>query len=96
MNAHLAFAQGGFAWPFSDAVVERLGWILVHSLWQFTLVALLAAAIVRALRRSSAKLRYLVLVVAMGVSVGVPVLTWMLQPVDEQFDQASGATSVRR
>ena len=31
--------------------VERLGWVLVHSLWQFALVALLAGAIVRALRR---------------------------------------------
>jgi hypothetical protein len=60
--------------------VERLGWVLVHSLWQFALAALLAGAIVRAMRRSSSAARYGVLVVAMAVSVAAPMATWMLQP----------------
>ena len=70
----------GTAWPISESVVERLGWVLVHSLWQFALVALLAGALVRALRRRSAATRYGVLVGAMAVSLTAPVATWMLQP----------------
>ncbi|HEV3025198.1 MAG TPA: M56 family metallopeptidase, partial [Pirellulales bacterium] len=69
-----------FAWPFSHSVVERLGWVLVHSLWQFGLVALLARVTLRALRQSSAAARYAVLVAAMAVSVAAPAATWVLQP----------------
>ena len=42
MNALLRFE-----WLGADAVVERLGWVLVHSLWQFAIVALLAGVAVR-------------------------------------------------
>src|SRR5436190_21331596 len=80
-------------WPFegsiSETVVERLGWVLVHSLWQFALVALLAGAWVRALRRRSATTRYGVLVVAMAVSLTAPVATWLLQP-DNAPDRSAG------
>ena len=62
--------------------VERLGWVLVHSLWQFALMALLAGVTVQALRRRSAALRYVVLVVALVVSVAAPLATWFLQPSD--------------
>ncbi len=71
------------AWPFSQIVVERIGWVLVHSLWQFTLVALLAGVLVRAMRRSSAGMRYGVLVVAMTLSVAAPVVTWLLLPSED-------------
>jgi beta-lactamase regulating signal transducer with metallopeptidase domain len=63
-------------WLSSADVVERLGWVLVHSLWQFALVALAAGAAVRAMRRSSAAMRYSVLVVAMGCLVAAPSATW--------------------
>src|SRR5258706_5765398 len=76
MNALLALD-----WPFSESIVERLGWTLVQSLWQLALVGLLAAVTIRALRQSSAAMRYGALVVAMAVSVLVPLATWMLQPV---------------
>ena len=49
------------AFSISPMVVERLGWVLVHSLWQFALIALLASVTVRLLRRHSAALRYGVL-----------------------------------
>ncbi len=74
--------------------VERLGWVLVHSLWQFTLVALLAGVTVRVMRRQSASLRYVVLVVAMAVSVSAPLVTWQLQPNDVPNVLASRAASV--
>jgi beta-lactamase regulating signal transducer with metallopeptidase domain len=62
--------------------VERLGWVLVHSLWQFALVALLSGIIVRGPRRSSASLRYFALVVALTVCVSAPLVTWRLLPRD--------------
>jgi beta-lactamase regulating signal transducer with metallopeptidase domain/WD40 repeat protein len=77
MNQVLAFE-----WPFSESVVERLGWVLVHSFWQFALVALLAGVTVRALRRNSATTRYSLLVVAMAVAVAAPVATWLLVRIE--------------
>jgi beta-lactamase regulating signal transducer with metallopeptidase domain/WD40 repeat protein/HEAT repeat protein len=62
--------------------VERLGWVLVHSVWQFALIALLAGMTVWAMRRSAASRRYAALVVAMTVSAAAPVATWFLQPGD--------------
>ena len=64
----------------STPLVERLGWVLIHSAWQFTLVGLLAAVIIRLMRSNSSRARYGVLVVLLLVSVGFPVATWLLQP----------------
>jgi hypothetical protein len=75
MNPLLAFER-----PLSEAATERLGWVLVHSFWQFAAVALVAGFTVRALRRRSAEVRYAVLVAAMGVAVAAPIATWMLLP----------------
>src|SRR4051794_33960095 len=84
----------GTAWPISESVVERLGWVLVHSLWQFALVALLAGAVTRALRQHSAATRYGVLLVAMAVSLTAPVATWMLQPDHAPDRPASRGESI--
>ena len=40
-------------------LVERLGWCLVHSVWQLAAVGLIAAIVLRGLRRGSAQARYL-------------------------------------
>ena len=80
-----------FEWPNSESIVERLGWVLLHSLWQFSLVALLAGAVVRSLQRGSAAKRYALLVAALAVSVAAPLATWLLLPGDTQVAQASGA-----
>ncbi|MHC4405641.1 MAG: M56 family metallopeptidase [Planctomycetota bacterium] len=55
---------------------DRIGWVLVHSLWQFALVVLLAMVLQRALQRRSATTRYSVLLAAMSMMVAVPVVTW--------------------
>lgn len=55
---------------------ERIGWVLVHSLWQFAVVALLAVVLQRALWRRSAAARYWALLAAMIVMVAVPAATW--------------------
>jgi beta-lactamase regulating signal transducer with metallopeptidase domain/HEAT repeat protein len=67
---------------FSGTVVERLGWVLVHSLWQFALVALLAEVAVRSMRRCSAASRYSTLLVAMTVMVGAAAATCIFLPID--------------
>jgi beta-lactamase regulating signal transducer with metallopeptidase domain len=57
-------------------LVERAGWLLVHSLWQFALVAILAIVLQRATRRRSAVLRYRTLLATMLLMVAMPVVTW--------------------
>ena len=72
-------AEFATLWSFPAATIERFGWVLVHSLWQFSLVAALAGAAAGAMRRSSAAARYGMLVVAMTALVAAPVVTWSLQ-----------------
>ncbi len=84
------------AFPFSASVIERLGWTLLHSLWQFALVALLVSTILAALRRSSATLRYGVLVAAMTVSAAVPIATWMILPIASDYFTRGALAAPRR
>ena len=66
-------------WSFSDNFVERAGWVLVHSLWQFVLLGLLASVLMRLMRRSSAEARSSVLIGLLVLSIVFPIATWMLQ-----------------
>lgn len=84
MNQLLAIAS-----PHLESVVERLGWVLVHSLWQFSLVALLAGVTVRAMRPSSSVLRYGVLVTAMGILVSAPIASWLWIPSDSPLEHSA-------
>ncbi|MBS0204215.1 MAG: M48 family metalloprotease [Planctomycetes bacterium] len=69
-----------YSGPFSEDIVERLGWTLVHSLWQFATIALVADIGRRALRHRSATSRYLTLVVALALVAVAPVVTWQILP----------------
>ncbi len=60
---------------FSEAMVERLGWMLVHFLWQAAVVAMLLAVFLRLLRRSSANVRYLTACAAIVLMVLLPIVT---------------------
>jgi beta-lactamase regulating signal transducer with metallopeptidase domain len=64
--------------PFSEIMIERLGWVFVHSLWQFTLVAFLAAVVLRLMGRSSAEARSGVLIALLLLCMGCPIGTWIL------------------
>ena len=55
---------------------DRIGWMLVHSLWQFALVAVLAVALRWTLYRCAAVTRYRTLLAAMCIMVALPVVTW--------------------
>ncbi|MCA9091499.1 MAG: hypothetical protein KDA90_23035 [Planctomycetaceae bacterium] len=61
-------------------VVERIGWLLVRSVWQFGMVALLVFLLDRCLRGASASSRYVTLLAAMLLIVVAPVATWLLLP----------------
>lgn len=64
----------------SQAAVEKLGWVLVHSFWQLTAVALLAWLSDRALRRRSSSVRYLSLLFTLLLMIASPVVTWLMLP----------------
>ncbi len=83
-----------FASLLSNPFVERVGWLLVHSLWQFALIALVAAAGVRMMRRSSSAARYGVLVLAMLAMTVAPLATWFLLP--SEASRATVATENHR
>ena len=57
--------------PFSQAV----GWALLQFVWQGTLIAVLTAALLAALRRSGADVRYVVATIALAVMLTTPVVT---------------------
>ena len=55
---------------------QRLGWTLLHSLWQVALIALLAKLIFTVARRWPAQARYLAGVICLGMTLVLPVMTW--------------------
>lgn len=65
------------AW-LEHPLVARLGWCLVHSVWEIAVVAVVAAALLRILRRSNAQGRYLAACASLVVMAALPVvtLTW--------------------
>lgn len=65
----------------SPGMIERLGWMLVHFLWQA--VALLLAVLLRLLRRTGANARY-------AAACGALVLMVVLPVVTMQFVEVSG------
>ena len=56
-------------------LVARLGWCLVHSVWEIAAVALVAAAVLKILRRGSAQGRYLAACAALVAMAALPVVT---------------------
>lgn len=78
----------------SALVIERLGWLLVHSVWQFLLIAVVAFLCHRGLRIASANARYTALLAALAAMTLAPVTTWLLLP-DLQSTAMIDAVSVR-
>src|SRR4051812_43148638 len=75
----------------SAAFVERLGWVLVHSAWQFALIALAALVLQRAMQRASSAARYGVLLLALGTMLAAPVATWVAIPHASRVAEVSAA-----
>ncbi|MFA6187054.1 MAG: M56 family metallopeptidase [Phycisphaerae bacterium] len=60
----------------SQQIVEKLGWVLIHFVWQGIAVAILAAAVLRLLKKASSNIRYLVACIALAVVVLLPAATF--------------------
>jgi soluble lytic murein transglycosylase-like protein/Zn-dependent protease with chaperone function len=54
-----------------------LGWTLLHSLWQLTLVGLAAALLLRSAGRGQEQVQYVIALVAMVACLGLPVITFV-------------------
>ena len=65
----------------SQEIVQKMGWTLLHFVWQAATVALLLGILLALLRKSSANLRYIVACAALGLIVLLPIATMQLVPV---------------
>lgn len=61
---------------FSSALIERLGWVLLHTVWQFLAIGVIAAIAMRLMRNQSASARYGMLVVTLIAMLAGPIATW--------------------
>ena len=62
--------------PFSESMIQAFGWTLIHSLWQGTLLALLAALSFYMLRKAKPNARYVAGVSSIVVQVVLSVITF--------------------
>src|SRR5689334_6378283 len=62
-------------------VAERIGWILLHSLWQGALIGAGFALVRLAPRRQSAQARYLAGCVCLTSLLAAPLLTLVMSPM---------------
>lgn len=63
---------------FSAEAIESIGWVLVHTFWQFSAIVLLGWAIDCILQKNSARLRYLSLLSMLLLVTAAPIVTWWL------------------
>lgn len=72
--------------------VERLGWVLVHSTWQFALIALVALLLAQTARRCSAASRYWLLLLAFAAMAASPAVTLLVMPGDASIAEVAATT----
>lgn len=66
----------------THVLIERMGWVLIHSLWQFALLSLLSGVVAMALTRRSAQSRYLLHTITMAGFVVSSLATWFLARIE--------------
>lgn len=59
-------------------LTEKLGWTLIHFIWQGAAAAILLALLLRILRKSSANARYLVTCIGLVLIILLPIITFQL------------------
>jgi len=72
----------------SQQIIQKLGWTLLHFIWQAAAVALLLAILLRVLRKSTANVRYVIACLALGLIVLLPVVTLHLVPISASYPTA--------
>jgi len=65
----------------SQEIIQKIGWTLLHFIWQAAVVALLLAILLRVMRKSTPDLRYIFACLALTLIVLLPVITIKLVPV---------------
>ena len=63
-------------WLTSVPYGQALGWTLIHSIWQFTLISLVARLLLVLIPRNLPNLRYILLLASLGVGVMWSAQTW--------------------
>ena len=78
--------------PFGQAI----GWALLQFVWQGTLIALLTAALLAALRRSGPDVRYVVSTIALALMLTMPVVTVVqtLAATSPVWEETAGSLNV--
>ena len=69
--------------------VERLGWVLLHFLWQGAIGAAVVAAALFAMRRASANARYLVACAVLVAMAACLPVTWLIVPQRSSADRSA-------
>jgi beta-lactamase regulating signal transducer with metallopeptidase domain len=59
----------------SEEIIQKLGWTLLHFVWQAAVVAMLLGILLAMLRKSSANIRYIIACAALGLIVLLPIIT---------------------
>ena len=72
----------------SAAFIERLGWTLIHFVWQAAAVAVLLALVLKTLRKRSASARYITSYLALMLIIALPLTTMALLEVSEPVAEA--------
>lgn len=70
-------------------IVQKLGWTLLHFVWQATAVALLAAILLAGLRKAAANVRYIIACTALCLMVLLPLVTIPFVPLSTPQPMAS-------
>ncbi len=68
---------------FQAAITQKIGWTLVHFVWQACAIGLLLAVLLKLLHKSSAHLRYLIACGGLALMVCAPVITLQMIPMPQ-------------
>jgi ankyrin repeat protein/beta-lactamase regulating signal transducer with metallopeptidase domain len=79
---------------FAEAWIERLGWVLIHFLWEGTFIALVLALLLRLLVQASSPARYAVTAGALLACALAPAITWAVLNSQAGMPAPMAATSV--
>jgi len=80
----------------SQEIIQKLGWTLLHFIWQAAAVAFILTILLRLLRKSTANLRYIIACLALVLIVLLPVITIQLVPVSAIRSTAFQAVNTGR
>ena len=80
-------------YEFFNLLPQRVGWTLVHSIWQFSLVALLLLIVLYLLRNRSSATRYIAQCIALASMVLLTLATFAYLQVAPQNKIANSVTS---